>query len=72
IYRTSNVKIFNELNEKLKTVIIDGVVTQRFLDEAIKNKIQKVIAVNIKARLKFPEKTDIKLFYFKDFLNHSA
>ena len=72
IYRTSNVKIFNELNEKLKTVIIDGVITQRFLDQAIKNKIQKVIAVNIKARLKFPEKTNIQLFYFKDFLNHSA
>ena len=57
IYRTSNVKIFNELNEKLKTVIIDGVVTQRFLDEAIKNKVKRVIAVNIKSRLKFPEKS---------------
>ncbi|QEE17452.1 DNA primase DnaG [Promethearchaeum syntrophicum] len=72
IYRTSNVKIFNELNEKLKTVVMDGVITQRFLDEAIKNKIEKVIAVNIKARLKFPEKTDIKLFYFKDFLTNNA
>ena len=68
IYRTSNVKIFNELNEKLKIIVMDGVITQRFLDEAIKNKIEKVIAVNIKARLNFPEKTDIKLFYFKDFL----
>lgn len=67
IYRTSNVKIFNDLNEKLKTVIIDGVVTQRFLDEAIKNKIKRVIAVNIKSRLKFPERTDIELYYFKDF-----
>ncbi len=71
IYRTSNVKIFNELNEKLKTVIMDGVVTQRFLDEAIKNKIKRVIAVNIKSRLRFPERTDIELFYFKDFFNHN-
>jgi len=71
IYRTSNVKIFNELNEKLKTVIMDGVVTQRFLDEAIKKKIKRVIAVNIKSRLKFPEKTAIELFYFKDFFNHA-
>ena len=71
IYRTSNVKIFNELNEKLKTVIMDGVVTQRFLDEAIKNKIKRVIAVNIKSRLRFPERTNIELFYFKDFFNHN-
>lgn len=71
IHRTSNVKIFNELNEKLKTVIIDGVITQRFLDEAIKNKVKRVIAVNIKSRLKFPEKTAIELFYFKDFFNNA-
>ena len=71
IYRTSNVKIFNELNEKFKTVIIDGVVTQRFLDHAIEKKIKRIIAVNIKSRLKIPEGTDIELYYFKDFFNLS-
>ncbi|WP_457559505.1 DNA primase DnaG [Candidatus Harpocratesius sp.] len=68
IYRTSNVKIFEEMNSSMKTLIIDGVVTQRFLDEALKQRIKHIVAVNIEKNLKVEDPTSIELYYFKDFL----
>ena len=69
IYRTSNVSIFQDLDEKFTTVLMDGVVTQNFVTKAIKNKIKRIIAVNIKPYLRIEDPGAIELFYFKDFLN---
>ncbi|MHA1673785.1 MAG: DNA primase DnaG [Promethearchaeota archaeon] len=68
ISRTSNVKIFDELNPSMKTVVIDGVVTQRFLDQAIKNQVKHIVAVNINKYLKVQNPAAIELYYFSDFL----
>ncbi len=68
ILRTSNVNIFNEMAANLNTVVIDGVVTQRFLDKVIATGIKRVIAVNINPQLKITDTSAIELFYFKDFL----
>ncbi|MHA1584071.1 MAG: DNA primase DnaG [Promethearchaeota archaeon] len=68
IHRTSNVSIFKELDPKFNSVLIDGVITQNFLDRAIKQKIKKIIAVNIKRQLTIPDNSDIQMFYFRDFL----
>jgi len=68
ISRTSNVKIFDELNPTMKTVVFDGVVTQRFLDHAIKNQVKHIVAVNINKYLKVTNPSAIELYYFSDFL----
>ena len=69
VHRTRNIRIFEELNgQGGQTIIMDGVVTQRFLDKAIDTKINQIIAVNHNPNLRFPEKIPIKLYYFKDFL----
>jgi len=71
IHRTSNVSIFQDLDEKFTTVLIDGVVTQNFVNKAIKNKIKRIVAVNIKPYLRIADPGAIELFYFKDFLKKS-
>jgi 5S rRNA maturation endonuclease (ribonuclease M5) len=68
IHRTSNVSIFQDLDEKFTTVLMDGVVTQNFVNKAIKNKIKRIVAVNIKPYLRIADPGAIELFYFKDFL----
>jgi 5S rRNA maturation endonuclease (ribonuclease M5) len=66
--KTSNVNIINELNENIKTIILDGVVSQRFLEKALAQKIKRIIAVNASENLNFPENAPIEIFFFKDFL----
>ncbi|MHA1775350.1 MAG: DNA primase DnaG [Promethearchaeota archaeon] len=68
IHRSSNVKIFDELNPQMTTIILDGVVSQRFLDEALKHHIKYIVAVNIDRNLKVENPSAIELYYFKDFL----
>jgi DNA primase len=68
IMTSTNVDIFSQLNDNVKTLVIDGVVTQRFLDKALNNKLKHIIAVNIAHNLKIDEAKSIELYYFKDFL----
>ncbi len=68
IHRTSNVSVFNEMDSTYNTIIIDGVVTQSFLDKAIENQVKRVIAVNIKRNLEVKNPNAIELFYFADFV----
>ncbi len=68
VLRTTNVNIFGEMNSTLTTVILDGVVSQRFVDKAIDQGIKRVIAVNIMPHLKIDESASIELYYFKDFI----
>ena len=68
VLRTSNVKIYNDLTGNIKCLILDGVVSQRFLDRAMELNIKQIIAVNHKRNLRIPEKSKVELYYFKDFL----
>ena len=68
VLRTSNVNIFNKMDSNMNTVVIDGVVTQRFIDKVIAQGIKRIIAVNINPQLKIQSNSEIELFYFKDFL----
>lgn len=68
VLRTSNVKIYDDLTSNIKCVIFDGVVSQRFLNRAVEMKVKQIIAVNHKRNLKIPEKSNVELYYFKDFL----
>ncbi|UYP44885.1 hypothetical protein NEF87_001170 [Candidatus Lokiarchaeum ossiferum] len=68
ILRTSNVNIFNKMDSNMNTVVIDGVVTQRFVDKVIAQGIKRIIAVNINPQLKIQSNSEVELFYFKDFL----
>ena len=68
LFQLINVNIFHEMSSNLSTLVIDGVVNQRFIDKAIKEGIKTVIAVNINPNLKIVDTTAIELYYFKDFL----
>ncbi len=68
VVHTSNVKILNKINGNVDTVIIDGVVNQRFIDEIEKKNIKTVIAVNYSKGLSIKKPRSLNLFYFSDLI----
>ncbi len=68
VLEASNVEFLNKLNGNVDTVIIDGVVNQRFLEEVENKKINTVIAVNFQKNLHFKNPRSINLYYFSDFV----
>lgn len=70
VFRVSNTNIINELNRvnNTTTLILDGVVTQRLLNQAAKKNIQTIFAVNKASKLKPPSNGKIDLRLFKDYI----
>jgi DNA primase len=68
VLKTSNVKVFNEMNGNISTLLLDGVVSQRFIDKILEKHIKKVVAVNYQYNLRIPKGSEIELYYFKEFV----
>jgi len=68
VKRTTNTKIFGEISNTMNTIVVDGVISQRFLEKAVENNVKRIIAVNALPNLKIPEKGQIEIFYFRDFM----
>ena len=69
VFRTANTQIFTELGTQPQpTVIMDGVISQRFLDKALESGVKRVVAVNAMPNLKILDKSQIEVFFFKDFI----
>lgn len=68
VKRTTNTKIFGEISNTMNTIVVDGVISQRFLEKAVENNVKRIIAVNALPNLKMPEKGQIEIFFFRDFM----
>lgn len=69
-FRVGNTKVFTTLDtvENTKTLILDGVVTQRLLDKAIEKNISELFAINIAKDLQIPPDKKINIRLFKDYV----
>ncbi len=66
--KVPNTEVFNVVDEKCKTIILDGVIAQRLVDRAAEKKVQRIFAVNIKPTIKIPEDAQLELYKFEDFV----
>ena len=64
VFRVGNTKVFKTLDtaENVKILVLDGIITKKLLDKALKKKIAEIFAINQIKNLKVPSNIKIKLF----------
>jgi hypothetical protein len=71
LFRVGNTQVYATLEKTANTeiLVLDGVVSQRLLDKASENGINKIFAVNFNKDLDTKSAKHVKLYLFKDYLS---